>query len=73
MASGVRRNDGNIFVHRCSETDCDGSHVLVKIGKPGKPPIARHVTDAAGAREIAAMFCEVAAEIEAHGLAVKLS
>lgn len=66
-----RRTDGDLFVERCSERLCDGSHCIIKIGQEGKPAIARHVTDAAGAREFAAMLCQIAAELEAHGHGAK--
>ena len=66
-----KTKDGDFFVETCSPDVCDGSHVVVKIGFEGKAAIARHVTDAAGAREIAAMFCAVAEHIERRGLAPK--
>lgn len=64
---------GDIFFERCSKSECDGAHVHVKIGKHGHRPLGDHVTDAAGARRIAAFLCQLAAEIEAEGLATKPS
>lgn len=64
---------GDIFIERCSATTCDGAHVHIKIGEPGKRPLGDHVTDAAGARNLAAFLCQLADEIETAGLAVKPS
>jgi hypothetical protein len=62
---------GEIFLRRCGG-ECDGRHVHVQIGQEGEIPLGDHVTDAAGAREIAAHLCELAEEIEAAGLQPKV-
>lgn len=64
----MKTQRGDIFIRRCSDTLCDGTHVQVLIGKrPGAQAYATFDTDAAGARELAASLCEVAAEIEGAG------
>jgi hypothetical protein len=64
---------GDVFLQRCSKTTCDGAHIHIKIGEEGKRPLGDYVTDAAGARHLAALLCQLAAEIEAEGLAAKPS
>ncbi len=63
--------DGDLFLGRCGPPHCDGSHVIVTIGEHGKTALGRHMTDANGARQIAALFCKAAGDIETDGLASK--
>lgn len=61
----TERRDGDIFFGRCGTETCDGTHICIKIGEEGKPALAFHNTDAAGAWAIAAILCGLAAEAEA--------
>ena len=55
---------GDIFVTRCGNPECGAVHVL--IGEEGQPCLAKSVLTPDGARELAALLCQVAAEIEAE-------
>ena len=64
----MRENRGNLFVDRCEKEACDGRHIHLQIGYPGKRPMGVHIMDVAGARNVVAMLVAIIADIEdEHG------
>lgn len=56
--------DGDIFIDCCTPEDCDGSHIIIAIGREdGEEGMARHVTDIDGALELAKALVDLVAEM----------